>query len=180
MSWMDEVNLRLNRKNKVLFSKDSPFLCDLNTLIRQQNHRTIVLWALEFAEEIVWELAEKYPEESRPRSALEAARLWASGKIKMPEAQREILNCHALAKELPSPQDRARCHAVGQACSTVHTIGHAIGLPLYELTAIIHRVGVAHCAIPVKTRKREYMERLLYWQDHCEGHPGDWADFMLR
>ena len=57
-------------------------------------------------------------------------------------AQRKILDCHAFAKEAGCKEDVALCHAVGQACSVVHTAGHAIGYPAYDLTAIIHRYGI--------------------------------------
>ncbi|MDE6699496.1 MAG: hypothetical protein K2K10_00550 [Acetatifactor sp.] len=180
MNWIDEVNTKLKRKNQVLFSKDSSLLQDLRLLLETQNHRTVVLWAFEFAEETVEKLEEKYPTESRPRNALEASELWASGRIKMPIAKREILNCHAFAKEIQSLEDIALCHAIGQACSTVHTSGHALGFPIYDLTAIIRSYGIDHCQTPVEIRKQEYIEKIMYWRSHYESYTGDWADFMLR
>ena len=69
-------------------------------------------------------------------------RAWAAGELKMRPAQRSILRCHALAKELPSPADIAACHAVAQACSVVHTPGHALGYPIYDLTSLVRRLGV--------------------------------------
>lgn len=180
MDWMAEVEAAIGSKKQVLFSKDSEFLRDLRLLIGEQTHRTVVLWAFAFAGETVCVLGQKYPGEERPANALKAARLWASGNIKMPQAQREILRCHAMAKELSSPEDIALCHGVGQACSTVHTVGHAIGYPLYELTAIIRRVGVDRCRGPVEARKTEYIEKLCYFRDHAEAYRGGWAAFLLR
>ena len=126
MDRLDEVRTKLKRKDQVLFAKDSEFLQDLAMLFREQDHRVMVLWALELAAESVAELEEKYPDETRPREALEAARAWAEGKIKMRLAQRKILICHAFTKELDSKVDIALCHAVGQACAVVHTAGHAM------------------------------------------------------
>lgn len=180
MNWLVEVNEKLKRKNQLLFSKGSPLLQDLNILLEEQSHRTIVLWAFDLAEETVKKLEAIYPTENRPRLALEAAKLWAAGSIKMPIAQKEILNCHAVAKDLSSLEDIALCHAVGQACSTVHTAGHAIGFPIYDLTAIIRKYGIENCKAPVESRKQEYMEKLLYWRVHCRDYTGDWADFMLK
>ena len=82
-----------------------------------------------------------YPEERRPREALEAAQNWAAGKCKMRLAQQKILACHAFAKETSSKEEIAICHAVGQACAVVHTAGHAIGYPIYDLTAIVYKYG---------------------------------------
>lgn len=180
MDWIYEVDTKIKRKNQILFSKDCSLLQDLRFLLDNQNHRTVVLWAFELAEEAVEKLEEKYPTESRPRNALEASKLWAAGRIKMPVAKREILNCHAVAKEIQSLEDIALCHAVAQACSTVHASGHALGFPIYELTAIVRNYGIAHCKTPVEIRKQEYIEKIMYWGSHYEGYTRDWADFMLR
>ncbi len=180
MDWLDEVRIRLKKRNQVLFARDTEFLQDLTTLFREQSHRTMVLWALDVAAESVAKLEEKYPDESRPREALEAARAWAEGKIKMRLAQRKILDCHAFAKEIDSKEDIALCHAIGQACAVVHTAGHAIGYPIYELSAIIYRLGIENCAEAVERRKQEYINKLFYWNEHVDDHEGEWADFMLK
>ena len=70
--------------------------------------------AFEFAAETVANLEEKYPDERRPREALEAVQAWAAGKIKMRPAQQKILSCHTFAKEIACKEDIAMCHAVGQ------------------------------------------------------------------
>ena len=70
MDWIEDVKKKVKRKNKILFSKDSEYLQDLVWLINQQNRQILVLWALDFAEEIVKKLEIKYPNENRPRNAL--------------------------------------------------------------------------------------------------------------
>lgn len=180
MGWLDEVNIRLKKKNQVLFSKNSAFLQDLLLLIREESHQVLVLWALGLAAESVAVLGKKYPDEKRPEEALEAAREWAAGKIKMRLAQRKILDCHAFAKEISCREDIAHCHAVGQACSVVHTAGHAIGYPIYDLTAIVYRLGLEFCAEAVEQRRQVYIDRLLYWKEHACDDQREWADFLLR
>ena len=179
MDWLDEVRIRLKKGNQVLFAKDTEYLQDLAMLFRDQNHRTMVLWALDLAAESVAELEEKYPDAIRFREALEAARAWAEGKIKMHLAQRKILDCHAFAKEIDCKEDIALCHAIGQACAVVHTVGHAMGYPMYELSAIVYRLGIESCAEAVEQRKQEYINRLFYWSEHVCDYEGEWADFML-
>lgn len=129
--WLAEVSAKAKRHNQILFSKGSSLLDNLRHLIGQANRRVLILWALELAGETVLKLTERYPEDLHPREAITASRAWAAGEIKMPIAKRAILNCHAMAKELTDSADIARCHAVGQACSVVHTAGHALGYPLY-------------------------------------------------
>ncbi len=180
MDWLDEVRIRLKKRNQVLFARDAEFLQDLTTLFREQSHRIMVLWALDIAAESVAKLEEKYPDESRPREALKAVRAWAEGKIKMRLAQRKILDCHAFAKEINSKEDMALCHAIGQACAVVHTAGHAMGYPMYELSAIIYRLGIENCVEAVEERKQEYIRKLFYWNEHVCDYEGEWADFMLK
>lgn len=179
MRWIDEVQTRVKRKNQVLFAKDSPFLQDLIFMMSQQDHRAMALWAFEFAEDAAEMLRARYPDERRLFEAIEISKAWAAGKVKMPIAQRAILNAHAVAKEIDSPEDIALCHAIGQACGVVHTAGHAIGFPIYELTALVRRYGLEACVRPIEEREQQYIDRLLFWQSHYMDHPTEWADFML-
>ena len=180
MDWLDGVRVKLKRKNQVVFAKDAAYLQDLTMLFRDQSHRIMVLWALDLAAESVADLEEKYPGETRPREALEAARAWAAGEIKMRLAQRKILDCHAFAKEIDYKKDIAVCHAIGQACAVVHTVGHAIGYPMCDLSAIIYRLGIGSCAEAVELRKQAYIRKLFYWSAHAGEYEGTWADFMLK
>lgn len=63
------------------------------------------------------------------------------GDVLMPVAKRAILDVHAMARDMDDPADAALCHAVGQGCSCVHTPKHALGLPVYELTAAFLKGG---------------------------------------
>ena len=178
--WLAEVCAKAKRHNQILFSKDSLLLDNLRHLIGQANRRALVLWALELAEETARELAGKYPEDHRPREAIAASRAWASGEIKMPIVKQAILNCHAIAKELENPADIARCHAVGQACSVVHTAGHALGYPMYELTAIVLELGLDDCRDAVEHRVRYYEQRVHYWAEHEKSCSQNWASFLRK
>ena len=178
--WLAEVCAKAKRHNQILFSRDSLLLAELSRLIEQTNRRALILWALKLAEETARELAEKYPEDHRPRKAIAASRAWASGEIKMPIAKQAILNCHAMAKELADPADIARCHAVGQACSVVHTVGHALGYPMYELTAIVLEQGLDNCRDTVEQRVMYYKQRLRYWMEFEKTCQQDWAGFLKK
>ena len=179
MNWLNEVQNRIKRKNLVLFAKNSDFLTDLALLIKEQNHRTMVLWAFEFADETVKMLLERYPNEKRLESAVQTAKDWAAGKVKMPVAKRAILQVHAVAKEIESLEDIALCHAIGQACGVVHANGHAIGFPIYDLTSLIRHYGIPECKKFVEERKQQYIERIYYWREHYEYYPCEWAYFMM-
>lgn len=179
MDWMDEVRQKIKRRNQILFEKDSPLLAELSALLAEQNRRAVVLWAFSLAEDAVSLLRERLPGEDTPAAMLAACRLWAAGELKMSAARREILACHALAKSLP-PEEAALCHAAAQACSTVHTPGHAPGFPLYELTALVLRHGPEQCRGPVEARAAEYTARLRFWQDAEKTGEFRWAAFLRR
>ncbi len=179
MNWIAEAQGRIKRKNQVLFAKDSEFLQDLIRLIQEQNHKTMVLWACEFADETVQKLTARYPGEKRFEEAVTASKDWAAGKVKMPFAKQAILQVHAVAKEITSLEDIALCHAIGQACGVVHANGHALGFPVYDLTAIIRRCGIDECKEPVEKRKEQYIERIHYWKANHSTYPCQWAAFMM-
>ena len=178
--WLAEVRAKAKRHNQILFAKDSFLLDNLRHLINQTNRRALILWTLELAEETARELAEKYPKDHRPREAIAASRAWAAGEIKMPIAKRAILNCHAMAKELTAPADTARCHAVGQACSVVHTAGHALGYPMYALTALVLEHGLEDCRDTVEQWVMYYEQRLRYWMAYEKTCQLNWADFLKK
>lgn len=180
MDWTDVVAGRLRRKNQVLFAKDDAFLQELAFQLRIQDRRVLVLWALDLAEDAVKALERQYPEQREPRDAWAAAGDWAAGRIRMPQARRAILACHAMARDLPAPEDAARCHAVGQACSVVHTAGHAMGFPVYELTALVRETGLPACRQAVESRWLEYLCRLARWREEAPWRQGPWAEFLLR
>ena len=115
---------------------------------------------------------------NRPANALNLSRQWAAGEVKMPVAKKAILECHAMAKELTDIADIALCHAIGQACSVVHTQRHAMGYPVYELTAIVRKNKIQISEEVVKQRIDYYIERLLFWQKEAHRENGTRAKFI--
>ncbi len=173
-----DVYEKLKRKNQILFTRDSVCLQRLLAKMGEQNDRTLVLWALECCRVPVKRLKEHFPEDERPQRALEASTMWSMGKIKMPEAKKAILQVHAMTKDVDSPEDAALCHAVGQGCSTVHTRGHAIGLPMYELTALVRLYGVDEARLDEKIEYYVNQLDLCMVKEHTQ--PRLWAPFLLK
>ena len=167
------------RGNQILFTRDSECLQSLLRLIELQKHRTLVMWALECAQEPLGLLETKYPEERRPRRALELCEDWARGIIKMVDAKRAILESHAVAKEIDDKEFIALVHAIGHAGATVHVETHAFGLVIYELSALVFKVGLDKCDIEVSKKISFYYERLLFWQAHIDTTNVSWAKFLM-
>ena len=175
-----EMEQRKQKKNQILFAKTDLCLFPLWQKLEQANRRTVVAWALACLEEPVEQLSRRYPTHPQPREALETARLWAMGKVKMSSSRPAILAVHAMAKQLSDPGDAALCHGVGQGCSTVHTPQHAMGLPIYELTALVHHTPPDQLAARLERKIQAYHETL----DHCLALGEDalpcWASFLQK
>lgn len=178
MIWKSVLEKRIKAKRQILFSKDDEALQDLRMLIEKMPRKAVILWTLELAEETVRVLERRYPEDKRAGNALALTRLWAAGDVKMPVAKRAILDCHTAAKEIQNPSDIALFHAVGQACGTVHAKGHAIGYPIYDLTALIRENGLDESEQLIDMKIHFYIEKLLYWGEHYKDVPCSWAKFI--
>lgn len=126
---------------KMLGSTDSPYMISLMRLIETQSKETIAGWCLDYAEAHILPIYEKeYPGDLRPRRALDAARDWFAGKIKLPEVKGIILGeCHAAAREAEgNPAAQAAARTCGQAAACCHTPTHSLGLAFYGAAAIAY------------------------------------------
>lgn len=175
----DDPVERYRKGNSILFTPRSGCLRELAMRLDKAERVATTEWALALGEGAAEYLCERYPGDSRPRTAATMARLWASGEIKMPKAKRSILALHAMAKALSDRADAACAHAAGQAFSTIHSPRHAMGFPIYELTAIALKAGVGNSSELIEKRVCEYIALL----DECSRQKYDkseWADFIMR
>lgn len=176
---LENVKIKLLKQNQILFSRESVCLQELLELIRKQKHRTLVMWAFTCVEEPFKIMKEDYPNEKRPEKAIKLCKEWAKGNVKMPIAKKALLQVHAIAKEIKSPVHIALCHAIGQACATVHVETHAIGLPIYELSAIVKQYGINNCKDQIENKLKYYIETLNYCEENIDDSKNNWAYFLL-
>ena len=131
---------------KMLSDIDAPYLQSLMRLIETQSKTTLAYWSIDYARARILPIYEKaYPEDARPRHALDAAEDWLAGKVKLPYVKNIILNeCHAAARELDAdPTAQAAARTCGQAAATIHTPTHSIGLALYGTLAVAYdKLGI--------------------------------------
>ena len=131
---------------KMLSDINAPYLQSLMRLIETQSKITLANWALDYTDMFILQIYDKHcPGDGRPRHALEAARDWLSGKVKLPYVKNIILNeCHAAARELcDNPTAQAAARTCGQAAATIHAPTHSLGLALYgALTIAYDRLGI--------------------------------------
>ena len=176
MDITQEVQNSLRHGRSILFTKNSECLQPLSILLSVSDRKPIIVWALDLAKDTADLIADPQFAYTAKR-AVEECRLWAQGKIKMPQARKAIVACHSAAKKASDPATASFLHAIGQACSTVHTVKHGLGFPVYDLTAIVYRFGVENCGEKVAERIAQYMERLLYRREHFDEF-NEWASFI--
>jgi hypothetical protein len=129
------------KKRKMLGDVNAQSTVALRELIDTQSKDTIRKWCLDYAENKILPIFEKYcPGDGRPRSAIKAAHDYIGGKVKFPVAKNIILNeCHAAACELEaSPAAQAAARAIGQGTAVVHTLTHSLGLYFYAAAAVAY------------------------------------------
>ncbi|MCL2468474.1 MAG: hypothetical protein FWF02_13325 [Micrococcales bacterium] len=125
----------------MLSDVNAPYIQSLMRLIETQSKTTLANWGIDYAEAKILPIYTKaYPGDARCQHALDAAREWLDGKVKLPYVKSIILNeCHAAAREADaSPAAQAAARTCGQAAATIHTPTHSLGLALYGALAVAY------------------------------------------
>jgi hypothetical protein len=101
------------------------------------NQRELLLWATDCAEHVLTYFEAQYPDDDRPRRAIEAPRAWlARGEVAFSEVRAVSLDAHAAARAAgKATAARAAARAAGQAAATAHVPGHAWGAAAYAVAA---------------------------------------------
>ncbi|MFH1221536.1 MAG: hypothetical protein V1492_00445 [Candidatus Micrarchaeota archaeon] len=129
-------------------------------LVRTTDHKILAVWAIDCVERVMPYFEEKYPEDNRPRKAIEALRKWIrTGIFKMADVRKASLDAHAAAREVGEDNAaRSAARAAGQAMATAHVPAHSIAAANYALQAI-YRATDSSDAV-AKERDWQY-QRLL-------------------
>ena len=88
-------------------------------------HHTLALWAADCAEHTLHLFEEKYPNDKRPRFALEALRQWVRGELEMVKCREAAFEAHAAARNAEDKAAVAAARATGQAVAVAHMYTHA-------------------------------------------------------
>ena len=110
----------------------------ISDLVRKADHKTSAVWALDCAAHVLPYFENEYPEDERPRLAIEAGRRWVKTSVfKMADIRRASLGAHAAARDVKDDgPPRSAARAAGQAVATAHVATHAVGAALYALKAV--------------------------------------------
>ena len=131
-------------------------------LVRKTDQKTLAVWAIDCAERVLPYFEEKYPEDHRPRQALETLQTWINtGVFKMAVIRKASLDSHAAAREVGEDNAaRSAARATGQAVATAHVPTHSIGAAIYAQQAI-HRATNSSDADAAVAKERDWQYQHL-------------------
>ncbi len=110
----------------------------IEDLAARTDHKTLAIWAADCAERVLPFFEERYPEDHRPREAIEALRAWVhTGVFKMADIRSTALAAHSAARDVEEDDAaRSAARATGQALATAHVPRHALAAAMYAATAV--------------------------------------------
>jgi hypothetical protein len=132
-------------------------------LVEKTNHKTLAVWAIDCAERVLPYFEDKYPEDHRPRSAVETLQTWINtGVFQMAAIRKASLDSHAAAREVGEDNPaRSAARAAGQAVATAHVPTHSIGAAIYALQAIHRATDSADADAAVASERDWQLQHLL-------------------
>ncbi len=98
------------------------------------DHHLLALWAATCAEHVLHFFEAARPSDQRPRQAIEQARAWVRGEIKMTQAREAAGAANTAARDL-SGAARHAAYAAGQAAAVAHVAAHELGAAAYAIKA---------------------------------------------
>ena len=102
--------------------------------LTDSDHQLLALWAAACAEHVLYLFESVKPSDPRPRQAIEAARAWTRGEIKMMQARAVGGHAMGAARDL-SGAARYAAYAAGQAAAVAHVAAHELGAATYAIKA---------------------------------------------
>jgi hypothetical protein len=97
-------------------------------------HLLLALWAAACAEHVLDFFESTRPEDPRSRQAIEHARGWVQGEVKMTQTRRAAGRAQAAARDLRGAARHA-AYAAGQAAVVPHVAAHELGAAAYAIKA---------------------------------------------
>ena len=98
------------------------------------DHQLRALWAAQCAAHVLHLFEADEPADTRPRDAIEAARAWARGEMRMMDARARGGHAMGAARPLRGAA-RFAAYAAGQAACVGHVAEHDLGAAAYAIKA---------------------------------------------
>jgi hypothetical protein len=136
-----------------LARKDEP----MAELVSTTDQKTLAVWAIDCVERVLPYFEEAYPQDHRPRRAIETLQAWLeTGVFKMAVIREAALTAHAAAREVDQDDAaRSAARAAGQAVATAHVPTHSLAAANYAQQAI-HRAATPSDAVAAVAKERDW------------------------
>ncbi len=154
----------MRKPNFSIARKDEAML----ELVKKTDQKTLAFWAIDCAERVMPFFEDQYPQDPRPRKAIEILKKWIdTGEFKMAVIRKASLDSHAAAREVgeDSPA-RSAARAAGQAVATAHVARHAYGPAIYAQQAIFRSSDPANAEIAAIKERNWQFQHLMNLKRH--------------
>jgi len=144
---------------------------ELLALIDRTDQKTLAVWGIDCSERVMPFFEERYPEDRRPRQAIETLQEWIrTGVFAMEVIRKASLASHAAARETGEDNPaRSAARAAGQAVAIAHVPSHAYGPAIYAQQAVYRAAEPSEAdAAAAKERDWQY-RRLLELREKAAG-----------
>ena len=102
--------------------------------LTDSDHQLLALWAASCAEHVLYLFESARPDDLRPRQAIERARAWARGEIRMTDSRTAAGHANGAARDLAGAPRHA-AYAAAQAAAVAHVAAHELGAAAYAIKA---------------------------------------------
>src|SRR5512133_742586 len=103
--------------------------------LTDSDHHLLALWAASCAEHVLDLFESAQPEDPRPRQAIEHARAWVRGEVKMTQSRAAGGHAMGAARDLRGAARHA-AYAAGQAAVVAHVAAHELWAAAYAIKAV--------------------------------------------
>ena len=104
-------------------------------ILTDPDHHLLALWAAACAEHVLPLFETAHPDDPRPRQAIEHARAWVRGEVKMMQSRAAGGHAMGAARDKQGAARHA-AYAAGQAACVAHVAAHDLGAAAYAIKAV--------------------------------------------
>ena len=127
--------------------------------LTDDDHHLLALWAAQCAEHVLPLFEAERTDDPRPRQAIEQARAWVRGEVKMMQARAAGGHAMGAARDLRGAARHA-AYAAGQAGAVAHVAAHDLGAAAYAIKAV-RAAAPADEAVEAGTRECRWQREQL-------------------
>ena len=128
----------------------------IDKTIELKDHQLLALWSAACAERVLHVFEAASPSDDRPRRAIEGARAWARGELKMTDARKIAFASHAAARETNNESACLAARAAGHAAATAQVAAHSPHAAAYAIKAIAKQC--------TRVKNDEFLDAEREWQ----------------